>query len=378
MALACIATACGREGSPRPAPLPAIVSLGGPVLDHAQVVTISFADDPDSAEEEAWLDWALSSTWLPAATAEYGVGAASVADRIRLAEMAPATFSEADVTTWISSHAGSSIPMPAQELLYVIYFPQTTALAYKGTYCMDFSGYHTDITVAGMKVPVALVGRCKTFWAGLDELQNVERTASHELVEALTDPFFHYAPAYRTRSDARDAQSALALASGDELGDTCHGSQVVVDNGFIGQRIWSNTNALAATDPCSPEADAPFFEVTTQQPWYGVTAGSAVSINLQGWSEEPLDDWYVTAVVGGGSGFSAVITSDEMETAGSGSVAKTNAGRNVTVTVTAPASAAKDDSVGVAVRSISPASFANRDATREAEYHEFPFGVYVK
>lgn len=147
------------------------------------------------------------------------------------------------VQTMVTSGA---VTVPVQDTVYMVYYPEppTTTLIKGGTYCSSFSGYHTETVANGVKVSIAIVGRCQCFWPGLSVLQAVERTASHELMEAATNPFPDTAPAYDIPSAtpaASTVASAWAAAIGEgEVGDLCVGTQVYQDSGFLAQRIWSN------------------------------------------------------------------------------------------------------------------------------------------
>ncbi len=81
--------------------------------------------------------------------------------------------------------------------------------------------------------------------------------ASHELIEAVTDPF---GTAYL---QAPSAYVAWAYFFGSEVGDMCafHAGAAIApaDLGFTVQRIWSNAAAAAFLDPCVPGASDPFF-----------------------------------------------------------------------------------------------------------------------
>ena len=81
--------------------------------------------------------------------------------------------------------------------------------------------------------------------------------ASHEMVEASTDPF---GTAYaQTDLD----HIAWAYFFGSEVGDMCafHAGAAITpsDIGFAVQRTWSNAAAAAFEDPCVPGESSPLF-----------------------------------------------------------------------------------------------------------------------
>jgi len=90
--------------------------------------------------------------------------------------------------------------------------------------------------------------------------------ASHELIEASTDPQPDTMPAY-SFADANHV--GWALFAGAEVGDMCEldNDDAYVPPGFpwVVQRIWSNRAAWAGQTPCVP-ADSPSFFYATAVP----------------------------------------------------------------------------------------------------------------
>jgi hypothetical protein len=360
------------------APLPQIPTRGGAVLAHPQIVTVTFSGDPLADSIEAWGDWVVGSAWLAAVGADYGVGAGQHLAKVRLAQAAPAQAAQADIQAFVSARiADGSFPAPRQDVLYVLYYPASTMLAHKtDVYCQDFSGYHNATSAQGTLVPFAVVGRCATFWIGLSEWQNVQRTASHELIEAATDPALAFDIA--TAAD-RDAAQALRAAVGEgEVGDVCTGTVIDVESGFVAQRSWSNAAAASGADPCVPASPAPYFSVSAPAWWYPVSPGTSVVIPLVGWSAAPVADWIVRSRFGVNTGgFTLQTSSPTTMLLDGGAFASTNNGRSLMLTVTAPASASSGSYAGIEVRSITPSAEVAPDQTREARYHYLPVGVYV-
>jgi hypothetical protein len=324
----------------------------------------------------------VASNWLATVGADYGVGHGGHLAKVRLLESAPAAMSDSDLEVFVASHvAGGTLPAPTTDIVYALYFPETTSLTLGSEQgCLDFSGYHSEAEVNGQAVSFAAIGRCATYWPGLDVTQNVERTASHELIEAATNPLPRSAPAYDVPSST-GLSPALALreAVGEgEVGDACTGSQVELEAGFVAQRIWSNSAAAAGADPCLPAAAAPYFSVTSTQAWFAIQPGQAVEIPLTGWSAAPVDDWLVRSYLKSSrSGFTVHTTSATTLSLADGSFASTNNGRPLSVKVTAPPTAVSGDLAGIEVRSQTLSAHSGADATREATYHYLPVGVYV-
>ncbi len=105
-----------------------------------------------------------------------------------------------------------------------------------------------------MSVAYAVVPQCKNF-DNIKGIDAVTAPESHELIEAVTDPYPMDDPAYVEPDDAHIYWD-LALGGG-EVGDMCAQFPGVFTK-FAGlnhtvQRTWSNKAALAGTDPCVPE-----------------------------------------------------------------------------------------------------------------------------
>jgi hypothetical protein len=366
-----------------PPRFPIVPYLCGRVIRTPHLVTAVFAGDPYADTIASWGDWIVTSSWLASAGAEYGVGPGTHAAAVQLAGSAPAAATMSDVARLVAEHiADQSLPAPVDGVLYVVFFPESTQLDAGGhVECIDFTGYHSTAQLAdGTVVPFAAIGRCTLVRPGLNELQNVERVASHEVLEAVTDPFLPDARAYDIPSGAgNDTPSAWREAIGEgELGDLCENTQAVFEAGFVAQRTWSNVAASQGRDPCVPATGAPYFSVQAPEDWYAVAPGSSVTVPLVGWSTAALPDWLVRSYVGTHTANFTVHTSSATTTSlGVGTYATTNAGRSLMVTVTAPSDAHSGDRAGITVRSASVSSATSPDVTREDLYHYTAFGVYV-
>jgi hypothetical protein len=149
--------------------------------------------------------------------------------------------------------------------------------------------------------------RCATFPAGtgglvLAGLDPVTAGASHELIEAATDPFADLDPAFAT-VDADHIAWAVALGGG-EVGDLCAGDSASFvkfpELPYVVQRSWSNAAAAAGHDPCVPTvtkdpyfAAAPVPVDTVAGPGVSTTGvlvapGTPRTIDLDLFSDGPL------------------------------------------------------------------------------------------
>jgi hypothetical protein len=255
--------------APFPAP-PKVISLGGSVLANPKFVPVFFAGD-DSTYVTSLADFTAkvgATKYWAAAVGEYGVGPATSTAPVMLTETAPATIDDTAIQTWLASKlaptdggadAGSDLPQPDANTVYVLYYPAATTITLQGTQsCTYFGGYHSDMMIQtdqGMvDVPYAVLPRCTNF-PPLTGVDAVTGSASHEMAEAATDPFpMSMAPAYAQVDDAH--LYWMRLLGGGEVGDMCAqfptSFTTFSELAYAVQRIWSNASAKAGHDPCQP------------------------------------------------------------------------------------------------------------------------------
>jgi hypothetical protein len=266
----------GEAGPEYPAahpPLPQVVDSGGPVMKSPKFVVITFAGDTLAPQIGDFVSKvAGSSTYWSGTTAEYGVGpVASVLD-VSVAETPASMLTDGDVQTWLAAElegpdagtldGGAPWPQPDGDTLYMIYYPSNVTITQaSGTSCNQFFGYHDDFAIsAGKFVSYSVVARCPPF-PGTSAIDSIAAIASHELIEAATDPLPTDKPAYiQPDSD----HVAWAQLGGGELGDMCASFGNVFykpsDVPYLVQRTWSNKAAAASLDPCEPAGASPYFK----------------------------------------------------------------------------------------------------------------------
>lgn len=300
-------------GYPGPHPaVPQVVAAGGPVLTAPNVVPIFFPNDGAESTLESFMTQLAASTFWPAATTEYGVGALTISPSIVVTDTAPTSITDTAIQTWLKSyldgtHAGW--PTPSLNTIYTIFYPQSTTISEQGlgTSCVQFGGYHYDMANNGTPIVYAVMPRCPTF-GNLKGLDGTTGALSHELVEAATDPLG------TSYSYADQDHMVWNVAPLGEVGDMCayeaQSYQRLV-GAFIVQRPWSNASAAAGHDPCVPVLAAPYFnaapvltdDVTLQ--FYGqpvTTKGIQISLNasktvdVELFSDAPTTQWSVQAV----------------------------------------------------------------------------------
>lgn len=287
------------------APFPQSVNAGGSVVASPNVIPVFFANDAFQPQIEDFLSKVPSSAFWSALRTEYAVGPLTVGTSIVLADTPPAIATIDDVAALITAKLDANDPAwpaPNANNIYYMYYPSTTTL-YDGTSvgCTGFGGYHsTWHTTTNVSYLFAVTARC----TNLATLDLLTFNASHELVEATTDPY------YVTYSGVDEAHAEWNQYPGSELGDLCETEPLSYQR-TIGsyeiQRFWSNASAKNGHDPCVPVISAPYYNavpVLTDDVTYdttvtakGVTVplGTSRTIDVQLFSDAETSDWTLQA-----------------------------------------------------------------------------------
>jgi hypothetical protein len=262
----------GAPSTTYPAPHPALPELvnqaGGKVLVTPKVYLVFFPGYPYQAQVEGLAKALGPSSYWSATTAEYGVGKIDYAgSKVLDNEVAPASIKDTDVEKFMNDKISSgAFGMPDESTLYAIFYPQTTTISSGsggiggGNSCTSFGGYHSDTTVgaggAAKNYAFAVLPTCASF-GGLAGADGLTGAFTHEVIEAVTDPF----PS--TNQGADSAYSSVdmdhfiwILFGGTESGDLCVPEKdafvKLAEVGYTVQRTWSNKLAKAGNDPCAP------------------------------------------------------------------------------------------------------------------------------
>ncbi len=272
-------------------PIPQMPNNGGAILDHVQLITLSFADDPHRPTLDAFSDWVVQSQWWSTVGTQYAVlGGSHVA--VDLTDNAPVEVTDADIQAFITSKLGDATLSANPESLFMIYYPpQTTvdlAIPCSGFDNMNSQAYHSSAN--GFRY--AVIPSCSA-----ESIANIELGAGHELIEAATDPDPLTAPAFQFVSGAWQGEVA-------DLCDLPH-----EEGGYVVPTVWSNAQAAAGGDPCAPAAAGTFFDASATPSTATVAAGSTISLDIRGWSTAPMSDWQLLATAYPGyPGFTASVS----------------------------------------------------------------------
>lgn len=298
-------------------PMPQAVNSGGSVIAKPLLVAISFQGDTLQPDIDKFAsDLVSSPNYWKGAVGEYGVGALTQV-AYHANETPPQTLADSDVQAWITNkiQTDSTFPKPDASTIYMLFYPKgTNVTALGGTTCQAFQGYHDSYALdASTNVIYAIVGRCPPPVSTITDADEMTAEASHEVVEAATDPLPSSKPAYITVDQNSHAWELLA---GGEIGDLCgaYPNVFYVPTGFdhLMQRVWSNANAAAGHDPCQPDAPTPYFnsapvmadtihirvgglQVATQG--VKLSAGAETTIELDLYSDGPTSGPWTVSVL---------------------------------------------------------------------------------
>jgi hypothetical protein len=283
------------------ADVPTVQSQGGSTLRAPQIVTVTWPDEPNVTQFESFGDDIGASPYWTATTSEYGVSAAvsGPGNHVRLTEAPLNTWSDTALASWVVDHAKNyamyGLPAPNSNSIYTFYLSSDTDLSVQGTDgCQQgIGGYHDSVVVAGSELTYAVILQCN----GAD-LKLATSSASHELVEASTDPHpmtemayygfdeahlawdvfqqfqdevadaceFYYGPTGSDFLDAFAVVEPVTFDAGLEAGaDAAFDAGLVPDAGTVSyevQRSWSNASAAAGHNPCVPVVAGPYYAVT--------------------------------------------------------------------------------------------------------------------
>ena len=184
---------------------------GGRTLDHVKLVTVTFPNYAYRSEIQAFGDWMVASQWVITVGGEYGIGHGSHVAKVVSPSPPAAIVTLPDIETFLHDGMMSGVlPTPAstaEQYMFLIYYPASTRVDAPGFTGCQTGGFHTSLVHGAAKIAYAPIPDCSTGNPfGWTAVESIEENASHEFIEALTDPDFD-APGW-LRSDPNDPWSA--------------------------------------------------------------------------------------------------------------------------------------------------------------------------
>jgi hypothetical protein len=307
--------------------MPLEVYGGDRLLYAPKIVTVTFPNESNATTFESFGDTVTATPWWDAITAGYCdksnkcLGRGTGGKHVHVTTAAASSYNDSSkpadtssIKDFINAHiADKSFPEPDENTLYVIYFPSSTSISLanggqNATSCTAFGGYHsflhaTKPSGGTVDVAYAIVPQCNNPLIPV----NTQEAASHEIIEAVTDPLVSDTTANGFYMD--QSRIAWTQISAAEVGDACAllkdfaanplanpGPEEYSESGFTVQKSWSNSAVLAGKDPCVPQGTDPYFNVAPEAEKLIMKKGDSKVVELTGFSSGPVSDWDVKAI----------------------------------------------------------------------------------
>lgn len=307
------------------APFPTVPYNGGGVLVQPEAVTITFQGDTLAPQLEQFGDQIMQSCYWDSVRAGYcegaggpciGRGVVPATPHVELPMPANATYTGQGIDSFVQAEVASgAFPPPDPGTIYAMYFPgSTTITSGSGKSCSNFLGYHSSVSVTppggtATNVAYAVIDECP----GGSLLDGTTRTASHEFIEAATDPFVGSGGYGYIMDFNEDNLGWLYFSVAGEVGDLCDDllsffegnspqdvfQATTASSSFAVQRIWSIGAATAGGDPCVPigPGNAPYFNlaIAAGQQTQVLSVGQQVTFEADAFSTGPVS-WTVGSI----------------------------------------------------------------------------------
>lgn len=356
------------EPAPHP-PFPLITAHGGPVLQNIELVPVYFGTDPLRAELEKFNTWIVGSDYWKTVGADYGVLAGTRLPAVDFDNAPSSPISDLQIASWLDAQiADGSLPKPSSQTVFALFYQADTTITTDGLpSCSVFAGLHRAASIANAvftgEVAFVIIPRC-SFSPG-DELMIATNVASHEYLEAATDPFRNSNPTWRMDNGVGPLE-AWHMLTGDEVADLCECQSYDFIDGFTVQNIWSNSAAQAGNNPCQPsDPTHPFFTVSAGATIYHAQPGATLTIHAAAWSNIPAPDWELGINWG-------IVPDSDFDGQAVLSRTTVNNGDKVTATVTIPSNPPVVDG-----RSVYRFTIDSIDPINPNFSHPWPFLVIV-
>jgi hypothetical protein len=256
-----------------------------------RIEAITADGDPLRDQLNAFVGALVTSAWLKTVGADYGLPPTATAISTSGPELS-GLIDPAALVAYVS-RATKAPADPDALTIHLVFLPTGASYVEDGRVncsCAEMGGAHFYSSDPPMIV--GWVQRCA--WEGHADIEFQTVAASHEIIEAATDPIPGAGYLLQTDPNAPPWQApAIAAVNGGEVGDLC--PDEVTEGPWTYTRSWSNARAAAGDAPCVPlpSPDA-YFNLGAPQDWYGITPDGTVDVPLVAWSSGPRPDWFVT------------------------------------------------------------------------------------
>ncbi|KAJ3275440.1 hypothetical protein HDV01_000267 [Terramyces sp. JEL0728] len=212
---------------------------GGPVLSHVEVVPIYYGKLKYANEIYGYYQGIVNSTymdWLSEYKTDKGtIGRGTVQTPIVVTDGLKNSLTDSDIQQLFEALIAKKLISPNENTYYPIHLSEGIEL---GGMCTEWCAYHTNFATAnGIQVYFGVVpdqsGKCTSGCGTGNAWENLCALASHELIEAVTDP-----------DSENNGWFDLKQGSCGEIGDVCNQQTGVVVGGdgksYTVQKQWSN------------------------------------------------------------------------------------------------------------------------------------------
>ncbi len=314
----------GTFATAKHSPLPQMPQNGGQEpLAKVDFVSVSFADTPDDSDIAKFGDWLVTSSYWTTIGKDYGVGPGTH-QHVRISDSTPDSVIDSEFAQFVDSKiAGGQLPQVSQGVYAFFLSGATTVTNEAGA-----GGWHNR-SPQGHDYAVVLPG-CSSDPSAI--LEQYTFVASHELIEAATDP---------------SPISGYDFGFGEgEVGDVC--DVVTTAGGYTVPTIWSNSAAAKGGDPCVPAQSLPYISVDPSMAKVSLpqTKDSSVDVTLTGWSTEQVGDWLLQVTVNGSQAVTAKLDPKATDLLDNG--------ETVELTIATDGSASPGDTAIVEITSYAP------------------------
>lgn len=268
-------------------PLPQFVDLGGRVIASPKLVTVTFAGDTHRDALRLFAaQFVADSYWWQDVTQGFGVKGVPTNTNVELPDTLSNTTTETSQLKAMVQKLATSGALPAPDLdtIYLLYIPLAANITIGGApACLAFGAYHDSVTIAQdggtFEAAFGVILDCPPPGQQDAPMSWFTRYASHEAIEAATDPEPNLHPAWRGVNDAWFG----AYGTENEVADVCateapYGFGEVTDgHGNVLSRSWDDGAAAASHDPCQPVPGTSYYGLAVPtQPLPGKNDGYVV------------------------------------------------------------------------------------------------------
>lgn len=185
-----------------PAAAPRLTYRNGPLIEAVEVFTVFWGATWNSAPQNAMMqqingffDFILTSPLIDQLS-EYNVAGRKITHGKRTgttqitSPVLASSIQDSAIQQTLQNEiaANAAFPKPGPNTLYFVYFPPGVKVVQGGAgSCTAFCGYHNDINGQIFYAAMPFPG-CSGCTGGIQPIDALTSTSSHELCEAITDP----------------------------------------------------------------------------------------------------------------------------------------------------------------------------------------------